>query len=80
MTHVYTPTAEKSHGKSQTFAAQQQTQRPQSPAAVGPKDRQHTIAEAAYLRAEHRGFLPGGELQDWLEAEAEVDKQLTQVS
>ena len=79
MTHIYTPTAEKSHGKSQIFATQQQTQRTQSPAAVDPKDRYHTIAEAAYVRAEHRGFLPGCELQDWLEAEAEVDKQLTQV-
>ena len=31
-----------------------------------------TIAEVAYYRAERRGFAPGGELQDWLEAEAEV--------
>jgi hypothetical protein len=76
MTHVYTPTAETSHGKSQTFA----TQQAQAPAALGPKDRYHSIAEAAYLRAQHRGFLPGCELQDWLEAEAEVDKLRTRVS
>jgi hypothetical protein len=80
MTHVYTPTAETSHGKSQTFATQQQTQRAPAAAAVGPTDRYKSIAEAAYLRAEHRGFLPGCELQDWLEAEAEVDKLLTRVS
>jgi len=79
MTHVYTPTTEKSDGKSQTFSTQQQTERAQAAAAVGPKDRYHSIAEAAYLRAEHRGFLPGCELQDWLEAEAEVDKPLTRV-
>ena len=30
------------------------------------------IAEAAYYHAEKRGFAPGGELQDWLEAESEV--------
>jgi hypothetical protein len=30
------------------------------------------IAEAAYYRAERRGFAPGGEEIDWLEAEAEV--------
>ncbi len=24
------------------------------------------IAEAAYLRAERRGFAPGGEHEDWL--------------
>jgi hypothetical protein len=30
------------------------------------------IAEAAYYRAEKRGFEPGYELQDWVEAEQEV--------
>jgi DUF2934 family protein len=30
------------------------------------------IAEAAYYRAERRGFEPGGETEDWLAAEAEV--------
>lgn len=27
------------------------------------------IAVAAYFRAEQRGFAPGNEIQDWLEAE-----------
>ncbi len=79
MTHVYTPTAEKSQGESQTFATQQQIEQAQASAVIGSKDRYHSIAESAYLRAEHRGFLPGCELQDWLEAEAEVDKLLTRV-
>ena len=30
------------------------------------------VAETAYLKAEKRGFLPGYELSDWLEAEQEV--------
>jgi len=30
------------------------------------------IAVAAYYRAERRGFEPGCELEDWLNAEAEV--------
>jgi hypothetical protein len=30
------------------------------------------VAEAAYFRAERRGFLPGAEIEDWLAAEAEV--------
>ena len=30
------------------------------------------IAEAAYLRAKERGFEPGHELEDWVEAESEV--------
>jgi hypothetical protein len=34
------------------------------------------IAEAAFFRAEKRGFAPGNEVQDWLAAEAEVDAKL----
>jgi hypothetical protein len=30
------------------------------------------IAEAAYYRAERRGFKPGHELEDWLAAEADI--------
>jgi hypothetical protein len=35
--------------------------------------REARIAEAAYWRAERRGFAPGHELDDWLQAEKEVD-------
>jgi len=35
------------------------------------------IAQAAYLRAERRGFAPGGEHEDWMAAEAEVDALLS---
>jgi len=34
------------------------------------------IATTAYLRAEQRGFASGHELEDWLQAEAEVDQVL----
>ena len=37
------------------------------------EDGQRLIAEAAYFRAERRGFVPGQELEDWLAAEIEVD-------
>ncbi|HZP87034.1 MAG TPA: DUF2934 domain-containing protein [Burkholderiales bacterium] len=37
-----------------------------------PDERERMIAEAAYYRAEKRGFAPGHELEDWLEAEAEL--------
>ena len=30
------------------------------------------VAMAAYFRAEKRGFTPGRELDDWLEAEREI--------
>jgi hypothetical protein len=33
---------------------------------------QALIAEAAYYRAERRGFAPGRETEDWLAAEAEI--------
>lgn len=36
------------------------------------EDLRRQIAEAAYYKAERRGFAPGGEEQDWLEAEAEL--------
>ena len=32
------------------------------------------IAELAYYKAENRGFVPGHELDDWLEAESEILK------
>ena len=46
------------------------------PDSVTDEARRRMIAESAYLRAERRGFLPGGEEEDWLEAEAEVDALL----
>jgi hypothetical protein len=30
------------------------------------------IAEAAYFKAEKRGFVPGDEMEDWLKAEKEI--------
>ena len=46
-------------------------------AAPNLSDPRHTaIAEAAYFCAEHRGFTPGYELEDWLAAEKEIEEQL----
>ena len=36
-------------------------------------DRNLRIAEASYLRAEKRGFSGGDPVQDWLDAEKEID-------
>lgn len=38
--------------------------------------RRELVAEIAYLRAERRNFAPGGELEDWLHAEAEVARRI----
>ena len=40
---------------------------------ISPEDRLHFIAEAAYFKAEQRGFAEGDALGDWIEAEAEID-------
>ena len=39
--------------------------------AICLPDRDAKIAELAYFKAENRGFAPGHELEDWLEAEGE---------
>jgi hypothetical protein len=44
--------------------------------SVSEDARRALVAQAAYLRAERRGFAPGGEVEDWLAAEAEVDALL----
>jgi hypothetical protein len=44
--------------------------------AISEDVRRGMIAEAAYLRAERRGFASGYEEEDWLAAEAEVDALL----
>jgi hypothetical protein len=46
------------------------------PPRSAPEDRQNLIAKAAYFRAAQRHFQPGHELEDWLAAEAEVDRSL----
>jgi len=33
-------------------------------------------AEAAYYRAKQRGFTPGHEMEDWIQAEAEVLRRI----
>jgi hypothetical protein len=40
--------------------------------SISVQEREMMIARSAYFRAEKRGFVPGSELQDWVEAEAEV--------
>jgi hypothetical protein len=39
-----------------------------------PGERHQMMEEAAYLRAERRGFAPGHALDDWLWAEREVNE------
>jgi hypothetical protein len=47
---------------------------------VSLEQRQTMICEAAYYIAEHRGFEPGHDVDDWLAAEREIDAVLTSSS
>nr|VFK67933.1 MAG: phasin family protein [Candidatus Kentron sp. UNK]VFK73232.1 MAG: phasin family protein [Candidatus Kentron sp. UNK] len=41
--------------------------------AVSPLERWAMIAESAYYRAQKRGFIGGNPMDDWVEAEKEID-------
>ena len=43
-----------------------------TPPSVQPINLEAMIAEAAYYKAEKRGFYPGNEIRDWLEAKREI--------
>lgn len=45
-------------------------------ADITPEERLQMIAEAAYYRAQQRGFDPSEQVRDWLEAEAYIDTVL----
>ena len=46
------------------------------PAKLSPEEVYKLIQESAYFKAKARGFAPGNEVQDWIEAEAEVRRRL----
>jgi hypothetical protein len=46
------------------------------PVPVSPEQRRRMIQDAAYFRAEQRDFSHGDPVQDWVEAELEVDRLL----
>ena len=45
-------------------------------AKLSPEEVYRLIQESAYFKAKARGFAPGNEVQDWIEAEAEVRRRL----
>jgi len=44
--------------------------------SITSEERWKMIAIAAYHKAERRGFAPGSDLQDWADAEQEIDELL----
>jgi hypothetical protein len=63
-------------------AAKPQASKPQASfgadarAEVSAEEVRKLIAEAAYYRAKKRGFTPGHEVEDWVQAEAEVLRRI----
>jgi hypothetical protein len=49
------------------------------PPIVPDNERRRLIREAAYFRAERRHFQVGHEVEDWLAAEAEVNRRIENV-
>jgi len=49
---------------------------PPPAARLSPEEVYKLIQESAYFKAKARGFEPGHEVQDWIEAEAEVRRRL----
>jgi hypothetical protein len=45
-------------------------------AKLSPEEVYRLIQESAYFKAKERGFAPGSEVQDWIDAEAEVRRRL----
>jgi hypothetical protein len=41
--------------------------------AISPAERWMMITDRAYSHAQQRGFMDGSPLEDWLEAEKEID-------
>jgi len=71
-----TPSRKRARSRTSSDSANSPATAP-SDAAVADEVRRAMISEAAYLRAEQRGFASGYELEDWLLAEREVDALLS---
>lgn len=52
--------------------------RAKKPGGVPAEQRRNYIEMAAYYIAERRGFAPGNPLEDWIQAEAEIDRLLAE--
>ena len=58
-----------------TSAEAERPEGEQEARAMQDEARRRKVEEAAYYLAQKRGFSPGYEMQDWLAAEEEIDRQ-----
>ncbi len=59
-----------------TPVAKKAASKKRAQAKLVEKDREQLVAEAAYLIAQQRGFNGDCALDDWLQAEAQIDMKL----
>ena len=52
--------------------------RSKKPAKVSAEQRQNYVEVAAFYIAERRGFAPGNPFEDWVRAEAEIDRLIAE--
>lgn len=78
VTKTKSPRAQQTAGRSTTVRGKGgKTARPASSSfAVSAEERWRMVAVAAYHKAEQRGFAPEGSMDDWLDAEKEIDALL----
>ena len=65
--------------KAKAVSADRTSKAPVASLAVSTEERRRMIAEAAYYRAERRGFAGGDPVEDWLTAEAEIEGRFNRV-
>jgi len=70
------PAAAKSNTTGYRIKRKTNRQRSSVSSAAFATERHRMIEEAAYYHAEKRGFQPGHEMLDWLEAEKDIDSHL----
>ncbi len=75
-TRVPVATRSKALAKGSSTSRVATTQASRKKSGIDTGARHAMIAQAAYFRAERRGFAHGGELNDWLEAEREISRML----
>jgi hypothetical protein len=68
--------ASKARATPKAVAGKPAPSRGNKPAVIPLEQRRNYIEVAAFYIAERRGFAPGNPLEDWTQAEAEIDRLL----
>jgi len=72
------PVAKAKAASRKAAAAKPGRSRAKKPAGIPLEQRNYYVEVAAYHIAERRGFTPGNPLEDWVQAEAEIDRLLAE--